>query len=373
MSAIRLSRRQFIEKSAFACLAFRGSAREAFASFAQTPQVRVGYKPPDSPRAILNFNYSWKFTREDVQAAELPGFDDSGWSTVATPHSFNDIDSFRETISHGGGDRGTYKGIAWYRKHFRLPAEFSGRRVFLEFEGMRQAGDIYLNGKGIGLYENGVNPYGVEITSALRSAGQDNVLAVRVDNTTTYKERAFCQANPKSPDGSSCVETPFEWNANDFNPDHGGINRRVWLHIVGSIHQTLPLYYGLESQGVYVHAGNFNIAKKTADVTVDAEVHNTSGDRATVGLSVVVVDREGAVRAQFEGDPVDMVDGEKSVQTATGTLRNARFWSDEDPYLYDVYTILKVDEKVVDVHRLETGFRKAEFRGGVGTGRRISE
>ena len=137
---------------------------------------------------------------------------------------------------------------------------------------------------------------------------------------------------------------------------------------MGNIHQTLPLYYGLESQGVYVHAANFDIAKKTADITVDAEVLNTSGDRATVILSVAIVDHEGHVRAQFDGDPVDMVDSEKSVMSATGGLKDGRFWSTEDPYLYDVYTVLKVDGKVVDVNRLTTGFRKAEFKGGVGKG-----
>ena len=109
-------------------------------------------------------------------------------------------------------------------------------------------------------------------------------------------------------------------------------------------------------------------AKKTADITVEAEIHNASGDRATVGLSVAIVDHAGRVRATFDGDPVDMVDGEKSVQTATGTLKDARFWSVEDPYLYDVYSILKVDGKAVDVNRIETGFRKTAFKGGAGTG-----
>jgi beta-galactosidase len=326
------------------------------------------YAAPKSPRATLNFNYDWKFVREDVAGAEAPAFDDSQWTTVATPHSFNDVDSFRKLISHSGGDTGTYKGLAWYRKHFKLPAGLSGNKVFLEFEGMRQAGDIFLNGKQVGLYENGVTAYGIDITDALRFDGKENVLAVKVDNTTSYKERAFCVANPKNPDGSPCDPVGYEWNASDFNPDHGGINRRVWLHVTGKIYQTLPLYYGLESQGVYVHAANFDISKNTADVTVDAEVHNASGDRATVGLSVAIVDHEGHVRAQFDGDPVDMVDGEKSVQSATGSLKEARFWSPEDPYLYDVYTILKVDGKVVDVNRLETGFRKAEFKGGAGTG-----
>src|ERR1035438_7240495 len=112
------------------------------------------YSPPQSSRAKLNFNLNWKFIREDVPGAEAPGFDDSHWATVSTPHSFNDVDSFRVIINHSGGDRGTFKGIVWYRKHFKLPANLAGDRIFLEFEGMRQAGVIYLNGKEVGLDEN---------------------------------------------------------------------------------------------------------------------------------------------------------------------------------------------------------------------------
>ena len=111
----------------------------------------------------------------------------------------------------------------------------------------------------------------------LALGGQENVLAVKVDNTTAYKERAFCAANPKNADGTDCGHRASSGAGTDFNPNHGGINRPVWLHVTGKIHQTLPLYCGLESQGVYVHADNFDIAGKTADVTVDAEVHNSIG------------------------------------------------------------------------------------------------
>src|SRR5271166_635056 len=110
-------------------------------AFAQS----AAYAPPASPRARMNFDLNWKFVRDDVPGADAPGFDDSAWATVSTPHTFNDVDSFRQIISHSGGDRGTYKGLAWYRKHFKLPARFAGNRIFLEFEGMRQAGDIFLN------------------------------------------------------------------------------------------------------------------------------------------------------------------------------------------------------------------------------------
>ncbi|MGD1072017.1 MAG: sugar-binding domain-containing protein [Bryobacteraceae bacterium] len=330
----------------------------ALTIFASACMFGAPYQPPASPRTRASFDLNWKFIHDDVAGAEAPGFDDSKWTAVSLPHSFNDIDSFRVIINHSGGDRGTFKGVVWYRKHFKLPAADAQKKIFLEFEGMRQAGDIFLNGKEVGLYENGITPYGVDLSAAgvgvLHFGNEENVLAVKLDNRTTYPERA--------------TNTTFQWNANDFNPDHGGITRHVWLYTTGKIYQTLPLYYGLETSGVYVHAANYNIPGKSADVTVESEVKNASGDRATVALSAVIVDAAGQVRAKFSGDPVDMVDGEKTVLSAAGPLKEARFWSPDDPYLYDVYTILAVDGKTVDVNRLSTGFRKTEFKGGVGTG-----
>src|ERR1017187_3545573 len=347
-----ISRREFLSAAVVAAAGLPILAGAGGTAFYAASTAR--YTQPTPPRASLNFNLNWRFIREDVPGAEAPAFDDSQWTTISTPHSFNDVDSFRKIISHSGGDLGTYKGLSWYRKHFKLPASFSGRKIFLEFEGMRQAGDIFLNGKQAGLYENGITAYGVDISDAVHFGLQENVLAVKVDNRTDYQERA--------------TGTRFEWNANDFNPDHGGINRHVWLHVTGKIYQTLPLYYGLETTGVYVHADNFDIPKKSAEVTVDSEVRNDSGDRVTVGLSEAIVDRSGQVHARFDGNPVDMVDGEKTLLRATGGLKDARFWSTEDPTFYSVYTILKVDGKVVDVEIIVTGFRKAEFKGGTGSG-----
>ena len=346
MQQRNLSRRKFIGAATAAAALPCASSMRALA---------VGpYRPPSSPRERYNFNLRWRFLRSDTGGAETPGFDDSSWATVSTPHTFNDVDSFRHLISHSHGDVGTYQGIAWYRKHFRLPRKLSGKRLVLEFEGMRQAGDIFLNGKHIGLYENGINAYGLDISHAVQFGAHDNVLAIKIDNRSTYQERA--------------TGTPFEWNASDFNPNFGGINRRVWLHVMDPIHQTLPVYYGLETTGVYIHADNFDISARTANIAIESEVKNASENRVTVSLSVAVVDPSGDLAARFEGDSVEIVAGEKTVLHATGALNNGRFWSVEDPALYEVYTILKADGKVVDVARTTTGFRKAEFKGGVGTG-----
>jgi len=305
-----------------------------------------------------NFNSDWKFIRQDIPGAEVVNFDDAQWDTVSTPHTFNDVDSFRMIIDHSGGDRGKYQGVVWYRKHFKLPANMSGSKVFVEFEGMRQSGDIYLNGVPFGLYENGITGYGIDMTPGLHFGDQENVIAVRVDNRGSVRERA--------------TDTGYRWNANDFNPQYGGINRRVWLHVTGPIYQTLPIYYGLETTGTYIYCTDYNIAGHSCTVHVESQIHNATQGRgrssANVALSAVVVDKDGVVRATFNGSNADVTAGDKAALTASGALTGARFWSPDDPYLYDVYTMLTVAGKVVDVTKITTGFRKVEFKGGVGTG-----
>ena len=144
MSSMNHSRRDFLFASAFAAVGLPVVlGRQAPALAAEAADAFV---PPQSPRTTLNFNHDWKFIRQDVAGAEAPAFDDKPWSDIATPHSFNDVDSFRNLSSHSGGDTGTYKGLSWYRKHFKLPAAAAGHKVFIEFEGMRQAGDIYQPG-----------------------------------------------------------------------------------------------------------------------------------------------------------------------------------------------------------------------------------
>ena len=103
------------------------------------PALGQKYAPPASPRATYNFNPGWKFAFGDAAGADQPEFDDSAWANVSLPHTWNETDSYRSYISHSGGDRGEKNGIGWYRKHFKLPASADGQKVFLQFDGLRQA------------------------------------------------------------------------------------------------------------------------------------------------------------------------------------------------------------------------------------------
>jgi len=318
-------------------------------------KTATAFAPPASPRATYNFNPDWKFTFGDVAGADQPGFDDSGWTGVSLPHTWNETDTYRAYISHGGGDVGEKMlGIGWYRKHFKLPANADGQKVFLQFDGMRQAGRFFLNGKPIGKYENGVTAVGFDITDAANFGGKDNVLAVKVDNSTGYKEEA--------------TGVNFEWNSKDFNPNFGGLNRNASLIVTGKVYQTLPLYEGLKTRGVYIYPEAIDLKNKTANLKVEAEVVNETSDYASITLSAIVVDNDGIVRAKLDGNTSDLVAGQSEIFTATGVLNAARFWDTTDPYLYHVYSVLTVNGKVSDVVDTKTGFRQTEFKGGAGTG-----
>jgi beta-galactosidase len=309
---------------------------------------------PVSPRATYNFNPGWKFTFGDIQGAEQPGFDDSAWAAVSLPHTWNETDSYRAYISHGGGDQSEKTGIGWYRKRFKLPAASAGGKVFLEFDGLRQAAWFYLNGQPVGKYENGITAVGLDLTRFVKFGGQDNILAVKVNNNVNYREEA--------------TGTPFEWNAMNFNPNFGGLNRDSKLIVAGRIYQTLPLYENLRTSGVYIYPQAIDLAKKTAQVTVESQVTNETDDYASISLSAVVVDAEGIVRAQLPGNTSDLVSGQTETFTAAGTLNSARFWDVTDPYLYRVYSVLTVNDQIVDVCETQTGFRQTAFKGGAGTG-----
>ncbi len=312
------------------------------------------YSPPASPHATVCFNPGWKFIREDVTNAEQVAFDDAKWSNVSAPHTCNDVDSYTDIISHSGGDRHAWTGIAWYRKHFKLPVSAKDGKVFLEFEGLKQAGRFWVNGKFAGKYENGVTPLGLDLTGFVNFGDAENVVAVKVDNSNNYKEEA--------------TGTEFEWMGRAFNPNYGGLNHDIWLHLTGKVYQTLPLYENLKTTGIYIYPSNFSIPDKTCDVNLESQVRNESGDQQSITLSAVVVDADGKVCAKFESEASDLVNGQTEIFKAAGKLTDAKFWSDENPSLYSVFAMLTVNDKVVDVQKITTGFRKAEFKGGAGTG-----
>lgn len=300
---------------------------------------------PGFPRTIYNFNLGWLVNVGEASGAETPGFPDGDWKKVALPHAWNEDSAFKADIA----DLPT--GIAWYRKHFKLPAGSEGRKVFLEFEGIRFGGEFYVNGEFVGRSENGVMAFGFDITDKMKPAPQENVIAARIDNAWDYREKATNQR--------------YQWNDRNFNANYGGINKNVFLHITDKLHQTLPLYSNLGTTGVYVYAQDFDIPGKSAKVTAEAQVKNDYPEPRTFAYEVKITDIEGKLVQTFQGGEHTITPGGIRTVSASAKLSNLNFWSWGYGYLYDVTTTLKVGGKPVDTVVTRTGFRKLEFGDGV--------
>lgn len=296
-------------------------------------------------RSKFNFNSGWKYKVADVQEARDSKFDDSEWKAVTLPHAFNEDEAFRVAIDK------LSTGIVWYRKQFKLHSAHKNQKVFLEFEGIRQAGDFYLNGEFIGKHENGAMAFGLDITDQVRYGSDENVLAVRIDNSWDYKEIA--------------TNTKFQWIDKNFNANYGGIPKNVFLHITNKLYQTLPLYSNLKTEGVYVFAQDFDIPGKSATVTAESEVRNELPVPKSFNLEVEVKDLKGNTIKVFQNDKMEISAGETKKVKASARLEQLEFWSWGYGYLYSVTTRLKSDGKIVDAVTTRTGFRKTDFSEGM--------
>ncbi|MDX9919845.1 MAG: DUF4982 domain-containing protein [Paludibacter sp.] len=299
-------------------------------------------------RTKYNFNPQWLLHVGDSQKGGKdfadPNFADKNWKSVDLPRAFNEDEAYRVAIDEHTDT------IVWYRKHFRLPRTAKGQKIFLEFEGIRFGGEFWINGKAVGMHENGVMAFGLDITEYVNYSG-DNVLAIRIDNSWRYRERA--------------TNSTYQWNDRNFNANYGGIPKNVFLHVTSGVYQTLPLYSNLGTTGTYIYAREINISKKNAMIYAESELKNESGKDQTLSFEVMLEDMEGKIVKQFGGSEVQIKKGETKTVKAGALVENLHFWSWGYGYLYNVYTVLKLNGMPVDVVKTRTGFRKTAFRDGM--------
>ena len=298
----------------------------------------------------LNFNAGWRLQVGDVKGALEPDCDDRNWLAVTLPYAFNGSEAFKKDIID------LTDTIAWYRKKFSMENhELKGKKVLIEFEGVRQGADFYLNGHHLGFSENGVMACGFDLTPYVKAG--ENVLAVRCDNSWTYRSRQH--------------DSRYQWNDRNFNANYGGIPKNVYLHITGLLYQTLPLYSNLGTTGTYIYATDFDIANHRATIHAESQVKNDDNKPHTFSLMARMLDADGHEVTRFSGERITMQPGETRIVHISQKVSGLHFWSWGYGYLYTVETAL-MEEGVMgdgcwvmgDSVSTRTGFRKTHFGEG---------
>ena len=128
-------------------------------------------------RQKLNFNGDWQI---HYPAEALENADKT--QTVTLPRAWNEDWAYRVNIAQLPDD------TCRYTKVFTAPMEWEGKHVFIEFEGARQSAEVWLNGKRVGIHQNGVMAFGFDLTPYIKF-GKENRLEVLTDNDWAYKEK----------------------------------------------------------------------------------------------------------------------------------------------------------------------------------------
>lgn len=280
------------------------------------------YSPPANNRTNIRLESGWRFVRQDVGGAQNVAFDDSSWSAISLPHTWNNLDG-----QDGGNNY--YRGVGWYRVHCTVPAEFSSRRLYLKFDGAFSVADVYVNGNHLGQHVGGFAAFVFDVTAHL-NVGGDNVIAVKVNNS-------------------------FNTNIPPLTADFtffGGLYRSVHLLATDPV-QISPLDFG--SPGVYLKTTD--VSSNSANLQVTTVVSNATTQTQTVSVRTVIVDAATNIVATIT-NAVTLPPTTISNVVSTTSIANPHLWDGlADPYLYQAFVELENGGSVVDLVSQPLGFR----------------
>jgi len=317
-----------------------------------TPEFSTAgiFSEEGSPREVRDFNPGWRFLKGDTEGAEHPSFDDAEWNLVNLPDGM-------EVLPIDASGCMNYQGPAWYRKHFTLPPELKGKRVFLHFEGIMGKSKVWINGKLASEHFGGFLPIHIDATDYLIGSGKENVVAVRADNSD----------DPTYPPGKPQAGMDFTYA--------GGIYRDVWLIATDPVHVS-------NANGVEVVAGGgvfFHTDRLTeTEAQTSAKVHvvNSMGKAVDLVVQTRLVDAQGRPVAECRSPVRLPANGSASVLNAM-EIAHPETWSPDHPSLYDLVVSVETGKgETLDSLRMRVGVRTVELRGPDGfylNGKRFDE
>lgn len=267
------------------------------------------------------FDFNWRFCKGDFPAAMMPGFDDSAWRTVHLPHDWSIEGPFGAEYASGTGY--APGGIAWYRKHFTLDAGQQDKLVVVEFDGVYQNSEVWINGQFVGRRPYGYSSFQYDVTQHLRFGDRDNVIAVRVDHTKFADSRWYT--------GS-------------------GIYRHVRLRITDKLH--------VGPWDVYVTTPE--VDEHSAVIRAETVVRNDHDEARSFVLESSIAAPDGHVAASLSSSGTVEAHTQQTLVPQI-KIPDPQRWSIETPHLYTLRSTLKVGADVVQEMTTPFGIRTIRF------------
>jgi beta-galactosidase len=292
-----------------------------------------------SPRSREPFNAGWKFIRffnasTDVAAfdkepagLELPEVSDQGWRTLDLPHDWAIEGPFSDTLENNTGLL-PWKGIGWYRKHFRLDENDKGKRIYIDFDGAMAYSKVWLNGKFVGGWPYGYTSFRLDLTP-YAEFGKENIIAVRLD-TKKWDSRWYPGA---------------------------GIYRNVWLVKTSQVH--------ISYNGVFCTTPEVKKDGAIVSISTEVESHKVIPVNVTIKASVFRLDKNGkpsqVAAAESTAATAGLPASSSHIFRLDIPVKEPALWNLDDPQLYRAVVTVADGNEVADVYETNFGFRTLDF------------
>ena len=324
-------------------------------------QPRTNVIPYQDENGINNLEYrqspyyqcingTWKFNwverpADKPQGFYAEGYDVASWGSIPVPGNWemngygvpvyvNQTNEFPSNQPYAPTE---YNPVGCYVHDFNVPAEWSGRNVYINFGAVKSAMYLWINGKFVGYSEDSKTPAEFDITPYLKDG--ENRLAVEAYRFS---------------DGSY-LECQDYWRMS-------GITRDVFIYSKPKTNvYDFFVKAGLDqtyTKGIFDISIDINYAKVPSKLNIEIELNSQEGAKHKINkLYTKTLKKKDILRNQKQ-------EGLSTVSFKE-TIENIDAWSAEKPNLYDMTIRLK-DKKgnVIEVVGSKIGFRNAEVKGG---------
>jgi len=261
-----------------------------------------------NPREVISLDKGWGYKPISATRKDAP------LTPVTLPHTWN--------ANYLEGTTLYNREMMVYQRTLEVTPSMKEKRLFLYFEGVNSAADVFVNRRTVGQHHGGYTAFCLEITDYLVSG--ENELEVWASNA---------------------YRTDILPISGDFNV-YGGIHRPCHL-ILTDRNCISPLFYA--SPGVLIHQNK--ISKQMAEITVES-ILSLKEMKSGLILKTSVVDANGDTVKSAE-TTVNNQSVKQPFQIVHPHLWNGK----KNPYLYTVVAELYDNGKLIDRVAQKTGFR----------------
>ncbi len=268
---------------------------------------------PEYPRPIMerpdwvNLNGLWEYSIQPVGQNEPQKFDGNILVPFAVESSLSGVQK----------DLGKDKEL-WYKRTFNIASDWKNKTILLHFGAVDWKTDVYINDIKIGTHTGGFTPFSFDITPYLTSGNQK--LVVKVWDPTSDG----CQ-----PRGKQVTRPEGIWYTGV-----SGIWQTVWIEPVSN--------------------------KYISGVNTVADIDNNS---LKINVNTEKTNPSDIVQVTLK-DNNKVISTAKAVagQSLNINVPNAKLWSPDSPFLYDLEVVLLDNGKAADKVKSYAAMRKVSIK-----------